>query len=57
MYRADLQFLDVDPRLAASINLTYPPPIKRPVRRGPIKVRVNVDALGHGGRVSKHGAN
>ena len=56
-YRAGLQFLDVDPRLAASINLTYPPPIDKPVRQGPIKVKVNVDALDHGGRVSKHGAN
>ena len=57
MYRAGLQFLDIDPRLAASINLTYPPPFSKPVRRGPIKVKVNVDALAHGGQVSKHGAN
>jgi len=57
MYRAGLQFLGVDPRLAASINLTYPPPINRPVRRGPIKIKVDVDALERAAEAGKHGAN
>lgn len=57
VYRAGLQFLDVDPRLAASIHSAYPLPISKPVRRGPIKVKVNAEALEHDLEAGKHGAN
>ena len=58
MFRAGLQFLDVDPRLAASINLTFPLPVSKPVRKGPIKIKVDVDALERAAQeVGKHGAN
>lgn len=47
MYRAGLKFLDVDPKPATSINLAYPPPVNKPRRRGPIKVKVTVEVLEH----------
>ena len=52
VFRAGVEFLGIDPVLAASIAFSYPPVMIRPVRRGPIKVRVNVEELGN-----KHGAN
>ena len=57
MYRAGVRFLDVDARLAASINLAYPAPITKPKRTGPIKVKVNVNALDHTAETGEHGAN
>ncbi len=57
VYSAGLEFLDVDSKLAASIGLTYPPIVDKPVRRGPIKVRVNTKRLEHAAQLGKHGAN
>lgn len=57
VYHAGIQFLDVDPKLAKMIRLAYPAERKKPVRRGPIKVKVNVDALEHAAELGKHGAN
>ena len=57
VYHAGLEFLDVDPRLSASISLTYPPLLKKSARQGPIKVKVNVGALEHAAELGKHGAN
>jgi len=57
VYRAGIRFLDVDPKLAASISLAFPPPISKPIRNGPIKIKVNVDALEHAAEAGKHGAN
>jgi hypothetical protein len=57
VYRAGIRFLDVDPRLAASINLAYPAPIIKPKRSGPIKVKVNLNALDHAAETGEHGAN
>jgi PilZ domain len=56
-YHAGIQFLDVDPKLAKMIRLAYPPVKEEPVHRGPIKVKVNVDALEHAVALGKHGAN
>lgn len=57
VYRAGIQFLDLDPKLAASIEIAYPPPVTRPVRTGPIKVKINIDALERAAELNKHGAN
>ena len=57
VYHAGIQFLDVDPKLAKMIRLAYPPKETRPARRGPIKIKVNVDALEHAHELEKHGAN
>lgn len=57
IYHAGLEFLDVDSGLTESIRLAYPPPFNKPVRRGPIKVKVNVEALEHAADLGKHGAN
>ena len=57
VYRAGVRFLDVDARLAVSINLAYPAPITKPKRTGPIKVKVNVNALDHTAETGEHGAN
>ncbi len=57
VYRAGLQFLDIDPRMAASIKAAIPPPIDKPARRGPIKVKVIVEALEHAADLGKHGTN
>lgn len=45
IYRAGVEFLDVDPALADSIRRAFPPPRNLPKRRGPIKIKVNVEAL------------
>ena len=57
MYRAGLKFLDVDPTPATSINLAYPPPVNKPRRRGPIKVKVTVEVLEHAAALGKHRAS
>ncbi len=57
VYRAGVQFLDVDPKLAVSIADAYPAPAAKPQRNGPIKVKVNVDALERAAETGKHGAN
>ncbi|MCU0305656.1 MAG: PilZ domain-containing protein [Thermoanaerobaculales bacterium] len=53
-YRAGLEFLDVEPRLAAMIGLVFPAPVERKVRQGPIKVKVDIDALDHDGIEGPH---
>jgi hypothetical protein len=55
VYRAGVEFLDVDPQLATKIGFAYPPPVVKPKRRGPIKVKVNVDSLEHAPHESDHG--
>lgn len=57
VYRAGVRFLDVDPKLAVSIINAYPAPVSKPQRRGPIKVRINIDALEHAPESGEHGAN
>jgi len=57
VYRAGLEFLDVDPMLATSIYLAYPPPVNKPRRLGPIKVKVTVEALEHAAALGKHETN
>ena len=57
VYRAGIEFVDIDPRLATSIGHAYPSPVKKPVRTGPIKVKVNVDTLEHAPTEGEHGAN
>jgi len=58
VYRAGIKFLDVDPNLAASINLSFPLPVSKQVHNGPIKIKVDVDALERAAQeVGKHGAN
>jgi hypothetical protein len=46
-YHAGVEFLDVDAKLAASIKRAYPAPVDKPTRNGPIKVKIDVDALEH----------
>lgn len=57
VYHAGIQFLDVDPKLAKMIRLAYLPEKTEPAHRGPIKIKVNVDALEHAAELGKHGAN
>lgn len=69
VYRAGLEFVDIDRTVTEAIMTAYAPrpaqpvePIKpvvpeRPKRHGPIKIKVNVDALEGGEASSKHGAN
>jgi hypothetical protein len=57
IYRAGVEFVDVDPRLAASIERAYPPAKKPSPRTGPIKVKVNVDRLERELATEGHGAN
>jgi hypothetical protein len=57
VYQAGVEFLDIDPRLEASIRFAYPPVITKPLRRGPIKVKVNVDALAQAAGEGEHGPN
>jgi hypothetical protein len=57
VYRAGIQFLDVDPKLARMIRLAYPPEKTEAAHSGPIKIKVNVAALGNGDELGKHGAN
>ena len=57
VFRAGVEFLEVDPQLAASISLAFPPLISKPVRTGPIKIKVNVDALEHAAEAGEHGTN
>ena len=57
VYHAGVQFLDVDPKLAGMIRSAYPVEEKNPVRSGPIKIKVNVDALERAAEIGKHGAN
>ena len=45
VYRAGLEFVDLDPKLQEAIVNAFRPVEPEPVRRGPIKVKVNVDAL------------
>jgi hypothetical protein len=53
VYLAGLEFLDVDQKLATAIAFSFPPTVDRPARRGPIKVKIDVDRLEGG----KHGPN
>jgi len=57
VYHAGVQFLDVDPKLAALIIRAFPPPIIKPVRSGPIKVKVNVEKLEQEATEGEHGTN
>lgn len=57
VYRAGIEFVDIDPKLSASISHAFPPQVGKPARTGPIKVKVNVDALEHAPTESEHGAN
>lgn len=57
VYRAGVRFLDVDPKLAVSIVKAYPAADAKPQRRGPIKVKVDVDALERAADNGKQGAN
>lgn len=57
VYHAGVEFVDIDPKLAASISLAFPLPVSKPVRNGPIKVKVNVDALEQAVQEGEHGAN
>lgn len=72
VYRAGLEFVDADRTVTEAIMSAYAPrpvrpvesvepvePIKpeQPKRRGPIKIKVNVDALARNEASSKHGAN
>lgn len=46
VYRAGVEFIDLDPKLASSIARAYPPPESRPTARtAPIKVKIDVDAM------------
>ncbi len=59
VYRAGLEFLDVDLAVVDAINATFFPVPSKSRRRGPIKVRVDVAALEreqHGDH-EKHGTN
>jgi len=57
IYHAGVQFLDVDPNLAKMIRLAYPAETTTPEPGGPIKIKVNVDALERAVELGKHGAN
>jgi len=57
VYRAGVRFLDVDPKLAVSILNAYPATAAKPQRSGPIKVKVDIDALERAVETGKHGAN
>jgi hypothetical protein len=57
VYRAGVEFVDIDPKLSASISDAFPAQKKKPARTGPIKVKVDVDALEHAPNESEHGAN
>jgi hypothetical protein len=57
VYRAGVEFLEMDDNLATKIGLEFAPPFKTPARRGPIKVKVNVEALEHAAEALKHGTN
>jgi len=56
VYRAGLEFVEVDEKLADAIRQAYPLAIAKPVRNGPIKVKVNVDALERAA-AEEHNAN
>jgi len=45
VYRAGLEFVDLDDKVKKAIISAFRPVEPEPVRRGPIKVKVNVDAL------------
>ena len=57
VYHAGIEFVDIDPKLASSISLAFPLPVSKPVRSGPIKVKVDVDALERAAEEGEHGAN
>jgi hypothetical protein len=56
-YRAGLEFLDVEPRLAAMIGLVFPPTVEPTTRRGPIKIKVDPDTLERDAVEGPHGAH
>lgn len=45
VYRAGVEFVGIDPKMAAAIASSYPPEEVGSHRAGPIKIRVNVDEL------------
>jgi hypothetical protein len=47
IYRAGVEFIGLDPMIASSIERAYPPPMPepKPARSGPLKVKVDVDAI------------
>lgn len=45
VYRAGLEFVEIDEKLADTIRQAYPLAVAKPARTGPIKVKVNVEAL------------
>jgi hypothetical protein len=57
VYRAGLEFLDVDRAVIDAITTAFCPPPVKPRRTGPIKVKINVDALERAAEQSGHGTN
>ena len=45
VYHAGIEFLEMNTKLASAISEAFPFPESRPVRRGPIKIKVDTDAL------------
>lgn len=45
VYRAGVEFVEVDESLADTIRRSFPLAVAKPTRTGPIKVKVNVDSL------------
>lgn len=57
VYRAGLEFIDVDSSVIDAIATAFSPVPPKPKRTGPIKVKVNVDALERAAEQAKHGTN
>ena len=53
VYRAGIEFTDVDDEMADAISRAFPPaapePAPKPARRGPIKVKINVESFERAG--------
>jgi hypothetical protein len=45
VYRAGVEFVEINEKLADAIRRAYPLAVAKLVRNGPIKVKVNIDAL------------
>ncbi len=56
VYRAGVEFVEIDENLADTIRRAYPLAIAKPTRNGPIKVKVNVEALERAA-AEEHGTN
>jgi hypothetical protein len=58
VYCAGIEFVDIEPKVAAAIMFAYPPQASaKSSHRGPIKVRVNSAALEEAFDGDKHKAN